>query len=331
MRRRRSERGLVHGGRRAVDCGRARYPRVNARAWQALRHRRMAGDRRVWRRSNSVVRAWGGPRSGSGAWNRTYSRVAARPSIGPRSVRQVLHHGLSNRRGSSWAPWGLSGARTLIEGRTVARHSSGKRRAHGVRAAESARAATVVGAVHGHGAGRAAQILECPRVMNSVLRYVPSEHVPARHEHQRARRWCRNPDNGPAAPNVRRPERCPAEIGVPHDPEAHPGRCVARTGHPSPAFTRNPNPAPIMEHHATERIVANPYPLVVRAECPVPRVHVGCKSSANHVGIGHPDRAVTRVVDPGAIVVQLWAKAVERVRIGIGIRLLRGIGSGGGR
>ncbi len=153
-------------------------------------------------------------------------------------------------------------------------------------------------------------------VMNVVMKDVGRRAVDVG-----AARVGREVEERAAAPVEQGRRRRPAEIIVTGDAHApgDPGRRVAAPGDPNPAAAARPDPAAVVKDHPAEGrvVVADPEPLVVRVERPVPRRDVGREVAADRLVRGHPDGAVRRVVGPGAVGRERVVKVGERARVGV--------------
>jgi hypothetical protein len=162
-------------------------------------------------------------------------------------------------------------------------------------------------------------------IVHDVVRGVVREHVTTRTEHPVVRRAPPDRHSDAAPPHERGRSRCPADVRVvggrdaPNDPR----RRILVAWNPRPAVAARPNPAPVVEHDFTERVVADPNPIVPGVERPVTGCHVRREASADDVAIGHPDDPVLRILDPGAVWIELRAEVGESARIVVGD--LRGI------
>jgi len=126
-------------------------------------------------------------------------------------------------------------------------------------------------------------------------------------------------DGNPAVPA---PSGChgrPANVAVvvTRDAPGNPGVRVTAPSYPCPTSARHPDPAAVMKDHAAERVVALPKPIAIVGQRPVASADVRCKISADRIPVGHPNRAVLRVVHPAAIRIERGTKLGDRTRIRI--------------
>lgn len=123
-----------------------------------------------------------------------------------------------------------------------------------------------------------------------------------------------------APPDECRRHRGPTHVGIssrrntPYDPR---GR-VLITGNPRPTVRARPHPTAVMEDDVAERKITDPDPVVVGVERPMSRRDVRGKPFTDYRAIGNPHDAVLRILDPGAVGIELGLERSERARIIVG-------------
>lgn len=125
------------------------------------------------------------------------------------------------------------------------------------------------------------------RVISGARHHGPIAHHVVRHVrvkdvHARAKRpivggRAVETDRHAAHPDVIGRQRRPTDVSVGSggNSPADPRGCVLIARDPGPTGARDPDPAPVMVDHRTERVVAHPDPLVGGGEGPVSTAHVG--------------------------------------------------------
>ena len=114
-------------------------------------------------------------------------------------------------------------------------------------------------------------------------------------------------DRGTTEPDIARWHWSPANVvvaGLTHSPD-DPGRRILPTRNPRPPARGDPNPSSVVKGYVTPVVVAYPKPLIVLRGRPATRAVVRDKVCSHHPSVRHPHQAVTAVLNPASVGIQL--------------------------